>query len=330
MPGAKYWSKRISGSVLPYLPRLSLSSVLPRKKAAHHPPTIGVVSDTSRGATSTSYPHLIAQKSAKIRAYIHQIAHPLFRRFKPQNERSSTRSEHSRDDMDLDETAHICPVPQPPYPPFSATTETSPPASPISDSTAVFSLEETRKIRAEQDAALEQARKADQELIERLLEARRQAAEHAKLLAEEEERRRIQEEMEMIRRRTQNHWRRWARRALIPSDPSEGGIKIAVRLPSGRRRVGILPADASLEILHTLVETYLIPPEHPPEDDPEQPPEGYTHCWEFSLVTTHERVVLPKDSESQIGGLDVLKQGVLLIMEEHPRRELVEDDTEME
>lgn len=325
---AQGWSKRVSRSVLPYLPRLSITSILHLKKTDEHYSKLGAASDTS-SVTAISYPQgSIARKSAKLRAYIHQISQPLFRRFKPQPKNP---------EANLDLAGAIRPATQLPHSPPAMIAATSPPLSPASDSTALSSVVEDREIRAEQDAALEQAQRADREFIERLMEARRQEAERERLFAEleerrriQEERRRIQEEKEMIYRRAQNHWRRWARRALIPSDPYGKGIKVAVRLPSGQRRVGILPADASLEVLHTLVETFLIPPEHPSEDDPEQPPEGWTHCWEFSLVTNHERVVLPKDCELQIGGLDMLKQGVLLIVEEHANRGAVEDDTEME
>lgn len=202
--------------------------------------------------------------------------------------------------------------------------------SPITDSAGMSQLEKDRAIRAEQDAAYERALKLDRERLEKLREERLKEEALERELAEQRERERIQKEKEALYRRTQNDWRRWARRALTLPTQDKEGLKFAVRLPSGRRHVDVLPADASLGALYMFVETLLIPPEFAPEDDPEEPPEGYVHTWEFRLVITHERVILPNNPDMCLRGLDSLRRGVLLIVEELDGGELPDDEVEIE
>ncbi|KAG9079117.1 hypothetical protein FRC06_007947 [Ceratobasidium sp. 370] len=172
-----------------------------------------------------------------------------------------------------------------------------------------------RAIRAEQDKALELALERDKERLAAAREARRLADE-----VEEQIRKRAQLEKERMEReeahrQTQMAWRRWARRALIPDVPDNQGIGIAVRLPSGIRREGRLPASASLETLHILAETLLIPAEYATDEDPEEAPEGYNHEPAFRLVWTNPRAVLPSDKAVRVGSLAMLQRGVLLVME---------------
>ncbi|KAG8732086.1 hypothetical protein FRC10_001229 [Ceratobasidium sp. 414] len=184
---------------------------------------------------------------------------------------------------------------------------------PISPSAQILA---DRAIRAEQDKALELALERDRERLTAAREARRLADE-----AEEQVRKRAQLEKERVEReeahrQLQTAWRRWARRALVPDVPDNQGIKIAVRLPNGIRREGRLPASATLETLHVLAETFLIPAEYTADGDPAEPPEGYTHEPGFQLVWTNPRaVVLPSDKAVRVGSLALLQRGVLLIME---------------
>ncbi|KAG8713333.1 hypothetical protein FRC09_018833 [Ceratobasidium sp. 395] len=173
-----------------------------------------------------------------------------------------------------------------------------------------------RAIRDEQDKALERAIEQDMKRLGAIREARRLADE-----AEEQIKKQAQLEKELIEReeahrQTQLAWRRWARRALIPHVPDNQSIKVAIRLPSGIRREGRLPAHASLETLHIFAETLLIPLGCTADQDPDEPPQDYDHEPEFRLVWTNPRTVLPRETTVQVRSLENLKCGVLLIMEE--------------
>lgn len=195
-----------------------------------------------------------------------------------------------------------------PTPASTAFTETLP--------DPVDRIEQDRAIRAEQDAAYKLSAERDMERISAIIAANKLAAEVEARAKERAEQAKLQREKEEAHRQAQIAWRRWARRSLVPATPENGGIKIAIRLPCGRRHVTRLPASASLEALYTLVETLLVPSEYTVEDDPEEAPEGYVHQSSFALVTTNSRVMLPNKCEVQVGSLDILRGGALVIVEQ--------------
>ncbi|KAG8733595.1 hypothetical protein FRC11_004831 [Ceratobasidium sp. 423] len=315
MTFSEYLSRHISWDPPLQTPRLSIPPILRPQSWASGSFKPPVVDDTSTEITAISYPKSPAiGRRAKFRAYIHQISVPFNRRFKPRvgapvPERTTAKPDtidvpivHSRFQL-------------PPSPSFLAGSPISP-SSPMSESTAMSQIQVDRGIRVEQDAAYERAQKLDQEFIEKLREKRLQEEERLKRLAEQEEQERIREREEAAYRRAQNDWRRWARRALVPVPQAGNETQFAVRLPCGQRRIGKLPSNASLEAVHVFAETLLIPTSFSPEDDPEAPPEGYEHRWNFRLVTTNSRFVVPNDPDSKIRELEVMKRGVLLIIEE--------------
>ncbi|CCO34902.1 hypothetical protein BN14_09012 [Rhizoctonia solani AG-1 IB] len=186
----------------------------------------------------------------------------------------------------------------------------------MSESTFASQLQLDRIVRAEQDVAYEKAQTLDRERLEKLREERLRNEELLRKRFEQEEQERIMKEEEAAYSRAQNDWRRWVRRALIPTPQGSGTVKFAVRLPCGKRYIGELPSDASMEAIHLFVETLLIPSSFSPEDDPEISPEGYKHCWGFRLVTTNARLILPNDSNSRLCELEVMNRGILIIVEE--------------
>lgn len=190
-----------------------------------------------------------------------------------------------------------------------------------------------RQLRAEQDRAFEEAMRRDGERIRAAREREREAMVRA---AEEAERERLkQEEGERReqRRRDREVWRRWARRNLVPAEPgpgsSEQGVRVTVRIPSGQRRMRVFPASAPVKAIYAFVETLSIPADLSPADDPQSPPAGYEHEWGFELATTFPRVVVPYE-EGVVGDVEVLRGGVVLVVEGRNDDEREEEEEEEE
>ncbi|KAF8603623.1 hypothetical protein BDV93DRAFT_556322 [Ceratobasidium sp. AG-I] len=189
-------------------------------------------------------------------------------------------------------------------------------------------IAQDRAIRAEQDAAYELSAEQDRERISAFIATNKLADELEAQIKEKAEQARLRRQEAEALKQTQIAWRRWARRSLVPASPEHGGIKIAVRLPCGTRLVSCLPASATLEALYTLVETFLIPSEYNENNDPEEAPEGYEHQTLFTLVMTNTPVVLPNTKGVRAGDLDILRDGVLIIVK--PPEERLEEGGEDE
>ncbi|KAG8738088.1 hypothetical protein FRC10_007299 [Ceratobasidium sp. 414] len=181
--------------------------------------------------------------------------------------------------------------------------------------TAEAQLVRERQLRAEQDRAFEEAMKRDGERIRAARERERETmareaaeAERVRLKGEESERREKKKTDREV-------WRRYARRTLVPAEPTEQGVRVTVRIASGQRRTRTFPLSASVETIYAWVETLSIPAGQGAGEDPEVPPAGYTHEWDFVLATTFPRVVLPCDVNVQVGGVEVLRGGVVLVVE---------------
>ena len=154
---------------------------------------------------------------------------------------------------------------------------------------------------------------------DRIRAAREREREAALKAAEEEEREREkQQEGARREKRKQNReaWRRWARRALVPAEPTtEPSVRVTVRIASGQRRTRMFPASAPVEAIYAFVETLSIPSDQSPEQDPESPPAEYVHEWGFVLATTFPRVVVPCEEGTRVGDVEVLRGGVVLVVE---------------
>jgi FAS-associated factor 2 len=187
-----------------------------------------------------------------------------------------------------------------------------------------------RQLRAEQDRALEEAMRRDGERIRAAREKEREAMARA---AEEAERERLKQEADERReqrRRDREVWRRWARRTLVPAEPSPGSdvqsVRVTVRIPSGQRRMRVFPAAAPVKSIYAFVETLSIPADQSPADDPQSPPAGYEHEWGFELATTFPRVVVPCEEGVVVGDVEVLRGGVVLVVEGRGEDESEDDD----
>ncbi|CCO35143.1 UBX domain-containing protein 10 [Rhizoctonia solani AG-1 IB] len=168
---------------------------------------------------------------------------------------------------------------------------------------------------------------------ERIRAAREREREAEARAAQEAERERLRledEERRERRRRDREIWRRWARRSLVPDEPDQG-LRVTVRIPSGQRRMRVFPASAPVKAIYAFVETLSIPADQSPADDPTSPPEGYEHEWGFELATTFPRVVVPCAEGTVVGDVEVLRGGVVLVVEgSADDRENDEDEDEDE
>ncbi|CAE6461440.1 unnamed protein product [Rhizoctonia solani] len=171
-----------------------------------------------------------------------------------------------------------------------------------------------RELREEQDRAFEESMRRDGERIRAARERAREAEARAAQEAERERLRREDEERRERSRKDREIWRRWARRNLVPDEPAEG-VRVTVRIPSGQRRMRVFPASAPVKAIYAFVETLSIPADQSSVDDPTSPPEGYEHEWGFELATTFPRVVVPCEEGTVVGGVEVLRGGVVLVVE---------------
>ncbi|CAE6426200.1 unnamed protein product [Rhizoctonia solani] len=171
-----------------------------------------------------------------------------------------------------------------------------------------------RQLREEQDRAFEESMRRDGERIRAAREREREAEARAAQEAERERLKREEEGMRERRRREKEVWRRWARRNLVPEEPSRG-VRVTVRIPSGQRRMRVFPPSAPLKSVYAFVETLSIPADQHPIDDPTSPPAGYEHEWGFELATTFPRVVVPCEEGVVVGDVEVLRGGVVLVVE---------------
>ncbi|KEP45870.1 UBX domain protein [Rhizoctonia solani 123E] len=171
-----------------------------------------------------------------------------------------------------------------------------------------------RQLREDQDRAFEESMRRDGERIRAAREREREADARAAQEAERERLKLEEEGRRERRRRDKEAWRRWARRNLVPDEPSQG-VRVTVRIPSGQRRMRVFPPSAPVQAVYAFVETLNIPNDQNPADDPTSPPVGYEHEWGFELATTFPRVVVPCEEGVAVGDIEVLRGGVVLVVE---------------
>ncbi|KAG7442218.1 uncharacterized protein BT62DRAFT_1079531 [Guyanagaster necrorhizus] len=200
-------------------------------------------------------------------------------------------------------------------------------------------LERDRTLRQQQDQAFADTARRDKERIFAKMAEERRAQEEAARVQREAEQRKKTESERMV-------WRRWARSALLrPENPSDR-LRIAVRLPEGRRlmrRFG--PAD-TLTALYAFVDTEFIPARFAIQDDPPSPSEpgdvearidemgGQADWWGFTLHSAYPRVEVPWEPRKRLGDVACLKDGggqlIVEVAGNNKRMEKVDDgyDTE--
>lgn len=104
---------------------------------------------------------------------------------------------------------------------------------------------------------------------------------------------------------------RYARSHLIPEEPIEGGTMITLRVPPQRQPFRRRFAETSrLDMLHLWADTLSIPSDLRRSSDPTMAPGGYTHSWDFQLVTSYpRRIVKIDEGDGTIGGSLTIKSG---------------------
>ncbi|KAG8688050.1 hypothetical protein FRC11_006167 [Ceratobasidium sp. 423] len=182
-----------------------------------------------------------------------------------------------------------------------------------------------RQLREEQDRAFEESMRRDGERIRAAREREREAEARAAQEAERQRLKREEEDTRERRRRDKDVWRRWARRNLVPAEPSQG-VRVTVRIPSGQRRMRVFPASAPVKAIYAFVETLSIPTDQNPADDPTSPPAEYEHEWGFELATTFPRVVVPCEDGLLVGDVEVLRGGVVLVIEGNGSDDRADDE----
>jgi FAS-associated factor 2 len=149
----------------------------------------------------------------------------------------------------------------------------------------------SRSLREEQNSAYERSLAQDRERARQ-----RKEAEAARQQVEREER----ERAEARARRAQNiaQWRKWRLHSL-PQEPASAAsdvVRISVRMPSGERVIRKFGADAPLEELYAFVECYdLIQNDEQTSTEHVSEPSGYSHVYEFQLVSPMPREVYGLD-----------------------------------
>ena len=165
----------------------------------------------------------------------------------------------------------------------------------------IASREAERRLRAEQDRAVERAAAKD---VERVLKRR---AEEARKARDSEERERVEEEKKergKVARRVRvgaARWRAKARAQLERADEPEKGLRIGVRLGDGRRVTRRFGAGDNVEKLYGWVECELETEkdrlqaredEGELDDDDRREVGRYEHAFAFTLATTFPRKVV--------------------------------------
>lgn len=166
----------------------------------------------------------------------------------------------------------------------------------------------SRNLRQEQDSAYERSLAQDRERARR----KREEAE-AQARAEKEALSRA--EAEEKRKDNLLQWRRWRAQSLPqePDSKSKDIVRISIRLAGGERVIRKFHADADLEELYAFVECFeFLQSGEPPEKLVEEPA-GFSHVYEFRLVSPMPRTVYELEKGGSIG--ERVGNGANLIVE---------------
>ena len=149
----------------------------------------------------------------------------------------------------------------------------------------------SRNLRQEQDSAYERSLAQDRERARKRKEEAEAAAQ-----AEKEALSRAQAKEKEEADRMQ--WRTWRAQSLRsePDPKSKDSIRISIRLRSGERVIRRFSSEADLEELYAFVECYDIIKDTALSDKSGEAPTGYSHKYEFKLVSPMPRKVFDLDS----------------------------------
>lgn len=197
-------------------------------------------------------------------------------------------------------------------------------------------LEHERLLRQQQDQAFADSARKDTERILRKMEEERRAVEEKRRKEEEERRRQIEEEERRKlkaaeaekRRKERAHWRRWSRKALIRPESAQDNLRVAIRMPDGKRIMKKFSRnDATLTELYSWVDAQFIPSDLDPSTDPALPPPSYEHLvpstvddaidrlvsanpswWTFTLVNSYPRKPVPWQPNTRMSDVECLSE----------------------
>ena len=149
----------------------------------------------------------------------------------------------------------------------------------------------SRNLRQEQDSAYERSLAQDRERARK----RKEEAE-VTARAEKEALNRAQAEEQKAADRMQ--WRTWRAQSLRPEPDAKSKdlVRISIRLPSGERVIRRFSSEADLEELYAFVECYEITKDTALSEKSAGAPIGYSHKYEFKLVSPMPRRVFDLDS----------------------------------
>jgi len=165
--------------------------------------------------------------------------------------------------------------------------------------------DQERQMRSEQDRAYEEAGRKD---IERI-KAKQEKLESERK-AKEQEKKTEQEKTKQSKMAEQ--WRAWARKELIPLEPtsltSSATARLSVKLPDGQRLIRKFPKEATLLQVYAWVECEAYPASTKADDMiSATKPSNHQHSFEFQMSTLFPKKVLSKQeldkTLEQVGGL---------------------------
>ncbi|TDL24269.1 hypothetical protein BD410DRAFT_767472 [Rickenella mellea] len=188
--------------------------------------------------------------------------------------------------------------------------------------------EHERLLREAQDAAFAASARRDRERLDERAAAERTARQEAERQRQEkleEERRRLAQEKDRKNKEILRlEWLRYARRALVPPEPSgSAGVRVSIRMPNGQRLVRKFSETDTLTALYGFVAIQSIAAEHLSQDDPTSPPAGYhqgeegakDYDWGFQLVSSIPRSVISWKAGKSLTEVNELKNGGQLVVE---------------
>ena len=212
--------------------------------------------------------------------------------------------------------------------------------------------ERERILREQQDRAFQDSAQKDLQRIALKMESeRQQMAERQRKLDEariEEERKRRDKENEAKHFADRMKWRRWSRHTLLFQDTqsSSRALRIAVRLPEGKRIIHHFSSTSTLTTLYAFVDVQLLPPDLLSDDDPRTPPNGILtgeaaldhqilsfhgkeEWWGFKLVLAYPRQEIRWEIGRMLSDIEGLTSGSQVMVEITDRRrvrQLTEED----
>ncbi|KAJ3829288.1 hypothetical protein EV361DRAFT_865894 [Lentinula raphanica] len=194
-----------------------------------------------------------------------------------------------------------------------------------------------RELREAQDRAFEETKRRDKERILRKMEEEK--AELQRKQAEEDQKRKEHEMLErerlqaLERAEERDRWRAWFRQTLPVESNAKESIRIAVRMPDGRRLMRRFDVHSdTLDTLYAYVDTELVSTS---VSSSSLPSSSYSfdtlhkllsshvpkpnEWWGFVLVSAYPRQPIPWSPNTRLGDLKALSGGQLVVEMVHSR-----------